>query len=144
MFYFSLIMELTSIRNIERKEWSIDNGVVIPYYYEEEHKNLLEGIVPHDDISMNFPFDTAIRGILLPFVVLCANKEYGGLSQEGYNILGKYIKEKTNAGLFILSSSLEPFTRASKEHLPFLIVTSFENNTVYFPSGYYIIGNKIK
>ena len=136
-------MSENTLTEIQRKEWVTRDGVVIPYYVDDQYQQLMEGIVSHDKLTLGFPYDTALRGNLMPFGILCLNKEYGGLDQEGYNGLGKLLSKSQALGRFFIGSiSLDEHTRVyKKEHLPFLFLKEVEGKRVLFPTGYYVIGN---
>jgi len=133
------------LAQIQRKEWKIRDGVIVPYYVDAEHQKMMGELVPHDKLTLGFPYDTAVRGILLPFGVLCLNREYGGLDQEGYDGLGKLLRNESRSlgRFFIGSSSLDRFTRGYKnDPLPFLFLREVADKKVFFPTGYYAIGNR--
>ena len=133
------------VAEIQRREWRIRDGVIVPYYVDPEHQKLMKNITPHDELTLSFPYDTALRGILMPFGVLCVNREYGGLDQEGYDGLGRFLRNETQIveRFFIGSSSLDKFTRGYKdEPLPVLSLKEVADKKVFFPTGYYVVGNR--
>ena len=94
----------------EKKNWIIipDDGnddIIIPYYFNKETAEFLEKIVPHEQLTMEYPFDFALRAALMPFALLCFNKEYGGLDQKGYRILGDLLKKENVPGWFFVGST---------------------------------------
>ena len=121
----------------------MSNGLVVPCYENKEVTDMGEGFVPHEKFSMGFPFDTTIRGNLLPFSIMIRNFGYYGLAQEGYDVLGKFLREsKSEIGMWIGTIPLDKLNKSYKHDLPFLFAQRVECQDVYFPTGYYILGNK--
>lgn len=128
---------------LERKEWKIKDGVIVPYFVNYETQRVLEKILPHNNISLDF-LDDMTAGILMPFATLALNREYGGLSVEAYNILGDYLKKNTVADecAFIDHSALEKLTKTTKKNHPFLVFHDIVGDRIYFPSGYTALMSK--
>ena len=90
-------MERSIIPSVEKKDiirklkWEVNNRLIVPCYEDQETISMGERLVPHEQFSMRFPFDTSLRGALSPFAILYRNFGYYGLDQEGYDILAEYL-----------------------------------------------------
>lgn len=51
-------MSENMLAEIQRMEWKIRDGVLVPYYVDREHQKLMEKIAPHDKLTFFFPYDT--------------------------------------------------------------------------------------
>lgn len=132
----------SSDERTERTEWKLSNGLVVPCYKCQDIIDMGESFVPHERFSMQFPFDTTVRGNLLTFAVMCRNFGYYGLDQEGYGVLGEFLRDKSDLGMWIGTIPLDKLTKQYKTDLPFLVAQNVDGREVYFPTGYYILGNK--
>ena len=129
----------------KRKEWQIEeNGTTIPYYVDEEHQKILGNLLPHDKITGEFPFDTYTRGTLLPFVFICRQMGYSGLDKEGYDLLVKLItKQKLFEEVrWIGQVSLDSLAEIPSKSPNLLISRNSCGREIYFPTAYYVMGNK--
>jgi|SRR3989344_1434727 len=148
-------MERSIIPSVEKKDiirklkWEVNNRLIVPCYEDQETISMGERLVPHEQFSMRFPFDTSLRGALSPFAILYRNFGYYGLDQEGYDILGEYLKESskkdyehTGEYIWVGTTPLNILSKPDKGLPPYLFAQKVEGQDVYFPTRYYIIGNK--
>lgn len=128
---------------IQQLEWKIDGGPTVPYFFDPAISAEWEAMVPHANFSMRFPFDTAERSMLMPFAVLCRNVGYGGLDSTGYRTVGDFLKNKAIPNtLFIGSAPLTRLCEGTEEILPCIFPKNVEGKDIFFPTAYYVLGNK--
>ena len=93
-------------RTIQKAEWVLRRGIIVPYYIDEEHQSRLEAITPHEGFTgKKHPEDPFLRDRLIPFVLLSRHVGYAGLDQEGYSCLAKILEREYNAWLMDQASS---------------------------------------
>ena len=141
-------MERSIIPSVENKDiirkvkWEVNNRLIVPCYEDQETISMGERLVPHEQFSMRFPFDTSLRGALSPFAILYRNFGYYGLDQNGYNLLGNFLRGKMDLSMWIGTTPLNILSKSDKGLPPYLFAQKVEGQDVYFPTRYYIIGNK--
>mgnify|MGYP001591407241 CR=1 FL=1 len=135
----------TPTQKIERRTWELEGtDVTISYYVDEQHQKNLERILPHEQITGEFPFDFSIRGALLPFIILCREKGYVGLDKGGYDTLGKLIIDQGNfdEAMWIGNVDLDSLVRVPSETPNLLLLKHVDGKKVYFPTGHFVEGNR--
>src|SRR3989344_3183664 len=138
-------MERSIIPSVEKKDiirklkWEVNNRLIVPCYEDQETISMGERLVPHEQFSMRFPFDTSLRGALSPFAILYRNFGYYGLDQNGYNLLGNFLRGKMDLSMWIGTTPLNILSKPDKGLPPYLFAQKVEGQDVYFPTGYYII-----
>ncbi|MFA6461446.1 MAG: hypothetical protein WCV90_04200 [Candidatus Woesearchaeota archaeon] len=122
-----------------KQQWQIpETEIKVDYYVDTEHAAMLERLSPHDQITGGYPFDTAARGILLPFELLCKHQGYAGLGREGYQTLADYLKRAGPAeAMFAQWSNVAQIAESGM-----LFARTEGDQKVYFPTGMWVLGTK--